>query len=254
MPGDPIRAPSPIRPLTRSATEIADSLNMAMDPKGAMAVLDARLDAAPNDFAALWRATATAFALGVISETRDERLRWLHLGDRYGDRGLALRPNDPVALEWAIAAKGRLAIEDHNPVTTARLGKETHKLAETLLAEDPDNAVANDALGKLIVEIRKLSWSERILARVLIGGDVTSTAHWSDAERFLKRAVEADPEMVLYHMDLGDAYRLQGKDTRALHAYRDGLAQPDRYPVDAYYKRQIQRRVRALEHGGGGGS
>lgn len=234
------------------ATQVADSLFSAMDPKGAMAVLDARLEKAPDDFAALWRATATALTLGILSENHDQRMRWLHAAERYGDRGMALRPKDPVAMEWAVAAKGRLAIDDRNPVTTARLGKQVWKLGEALLAEDPGNPIGNDALGKLIIEIRKLSWGERLLARALVGWNVVGAAHWSDAERLLKRAVEGDPRMVVYHMDLGDAYRLQGKDARALQAYRDGLAQPNRYAVDPYYKRQIQRRVRELERHGGG--
>lgn len=234
---------TPAARLAPSPIDIADSLFLASNVQRALAVLSDRLDVAPDDFEALWRGTRAAVALGILTEDRSRKLQMLRLADHYADRLLALRPNGPLALEWAVAAKGRLAIDDHNPVTTAKLGKEVWKLSGTLLAEQPGNPMANDARGVVIREIRKLSWGERILARVLVGRDVANAAHWEDAERYLRRAVSGDPAMVVYRLDLGDVYRLQGKDAQALRAYRDGLALPDRLPVDAYYKRRIRARL-----------
>jgi hypothetical protein len=245
----PIRVP-PAETLVRSSIDVADSLFMAMDPDSSMAVLAARLDAAPNDFEALWRAARTALSLGILTGNRDEELHWLEAADAYGDRLMALRPDDTVALVWSAATKGRLAIENGGAVTTARLGKAVWALTDSLLARAPSSPLGNDVRGKLLQEILRLSRTKRLMARLLMGSDPVGAADWASSERHLQRAVAGDPGMVLFYVDLGDTYRLQGKDKKALDTYRDGLAVPNLYPVDEHYKRDLVSRIAALERQG----
>ena len=230
----------------RPTVEVADSFYRAMDAPGAMDVLIARLRAAPDDPEATWRAARVALTLGILTEDRDAKLKWLRAATAYGERLLALDPDGAESLAWAAATKGRLAMDAHNPVTTARLGREVWTLTEALLALDPDHPLGNAIRGKLVQEVRRLSWGERLLARFLLGGDIMGAATWSDSEAYLERAVKGDPGMVVYHLDLGDTYRLQGKSEQAAEAYLRGLALQERLPVDAYYKRRIMDGVRAL--------
>ncbi len=95
-----------------------------------------------------------------------------------------------------------------------------------------------------------LPWAGRFIARHLLGFDPVGDARWSDSEAHLKRAVESDPTMVFYYLDLGDTYRLQGKDAQALEVYRKGVGLPNLYPVDEHYKRDLRNRIRALEERG----
>lgn len=228
------------------AVVVADSLYAALDVPGAMAVLSARVAAAPDDFEATWRAAGVALTLAILTEDRGAKLERLRAAAAYGERLLALRPEDPASLTWAAASKGRLAMDVRNPVTAARLAQETWALTATLLAQDPSHPMGNAVRGKLVQEVRRLSWGERVLARVLVGGDLAGAAEWSDAERYLERSVVEDPGMVLYHLDLGDTYRLQGKKEQALEVYERGLGLRERLPVDAYYKRRIGDGIRAL--------
>lgn len=240
-----VRAVAP-PPLLDGDLVRSDSLYRAMDAEGAMGLIRARLAVAPEDFEATWRAAAVALTLGVLAQDPAARLGWLRHAATHGDRLLTLRPDDPASLTWAAAAKGRLAIEERNPLRTAGLGKEVWVLTEALLASDPGNAMGHAIRGKLMQEIRRLSRAERLLARILLGNDIAGVATWSDAERHLERAVAADPGMVLFRLDLGDTYRLQGKSAEALEVYTRGLALPDRLPVDPYYKRRILDGMRAL--------
>lgn len=241
-------------PLSRSTAALGDSLYLAGDLNGAMTLLDERLTSVPDDFDALWRETRAALTLGILAERRDDKVRWLQVASRHADRLMELRPDDRIALAWTAAAKGRLAMEIRHPVAIARLGREVWRVTGVLLTQEPDDPMGNDVRGKLVLELRRMSWGERILARALLGSDVVGAARWSDAESYLERAVESDPGMVLYHLDLGDAYRLQGKSSDALQTYRDGLALPARYPVDEYFKRRIQDGLGALPGRGGSGS
>lgn len=239
--------------MTRSAIHVADSLYGATDVAGALEVLRGRLEVAPDDFEAMWRGARAALTLGILTEDRDAKLRWLQTAAGFGEGALALRPHDATSLAWAAATKGRLAMDDHTPRTTARLGKEVWALTGALLDQRPDDPMGNAIRGKLIQEVRRLSWLERTLARLLLGMDVVAAATWADAEKHLQMAVAGDPGMVLYHLDLGDTYRLQGKSEQALATYRRGLAVEERLPVDAYYKRRIQDGMRALGRDGRGG-
>ncbi len=246
MSGPPLTTVA-VDPLVRTSVSVADSIFMAGDPGRALAVLQGRLDGSPDDFGALWRATRAAFALGLVSGSWHERVRWLRVANGYGNRLLALRPDDSTALEWAAAAKGRLAIENGDPLTTVRLGEQVWALTDTLLAQKPDDPMGNDIRGKLFQELLRLSWGKRVLARILMRHDPVSSVHWSDAERCLQRAVKGDPAVVLYYVDLGDTYRLQGKDRAALRVYREGLAVPDLYPWDQHYKGYLRNAIGALE-------
>lgn len=230
----------------------ADSLYRAMDAEGAMEVIRARLAVVPDDFEATWRGAAVVLSLGIVARDRAVRLGWLRAAAAFGDQLLAQRPHDVVSLTWAAATKGRLALEERNPMRTAGLGKEAWALTELLLAADPGHPMGNAVRGKLVQEVRRLSRAERVLARLLLGGEIAGATAWSDSERHLERAVAADPGMVLYHLDLGDTYRLQGKSGRALETYTRGLALPDNLPVDPYFKRRILDGVRELSLPEGG--
>jgi Tfp pilus assembly protein PilF len=69
---------------------------------------------------------------------------------------------------------------------------------------------------------------------------------WEGAEEHLKRAIAADPTVVLFHLDLGETYQLQGKTDQARAAFQAGLKVPDLYPTDRKFKETIVRRLEAL--------
>lgn len=232
--------------LLRDSHERADSLMAVSDMPGAYQVLATRLEVVPGDPEALWRATRAALILGILADDREESLAWTRIADGYGARLLAGRPDDAEAMAWAAAARGLRAIAESGPRATARLSNEVWQITERLLALEPGHPLGNDVRGKLHYEVMRLSKVERWFGRVFLGGDALSQASWELAETHLRRAVEADPGMVLFYLDLGDAYRAQEKFPEAAEAFRRGLAVPDRYPMDSKLKELIKRRIVAM--------
>lgn len=225
----------------------ADSLFFAMRPLSVLRLLEAQLEANPDDYQACWRAARAALTLGVITDARALKESWFRLSEAYAGQSLALRPGDVDAIALLAAGKGRLAIDIAGARGQVRLGLEVWELTHQVLAIDPSHALAKDVLGKLYQEVRSLSLAERLLARAFLGGgDAMKRATWRGSETHLRRAISADPTFVLFYLDLGDTYRLRGKRGQAMSTSEAGLAVPDLYPPDPMYKRQMRRRLDEL--------
>ena len=242
----PALSVGPVARLVSPTLAVADSLFFAMEPDSALLRLEVRLEVAPDDFEARWQAARAALVLGTIREGGDEsKGQMLRRATYHAEYALALRPDDPEALSWAAATKGRLAIDDSGVRAQAQLAHEVWELSNRLLAIDPNHPLGNDVIGKLHQEITKLSGFERFLARTILGGGAAlKEASWERSEEHLLRAIEADPTVVLFYLDLGETYLAQGKVELAIPVLEAGLALPDMYPPDPKFKRTLRRRLR----------
>ena len=236
-----------VKPLVPTAIATADSLFFSMEPLASFRRLEARMDIAPSDYEARWRAARAALILGVIEEDRERTDRWLRLAVQLASEALALQPDDVDAIAWFAAAKGRLAQDIAGVREQVRLAQEVWALTQEALAIDPNHALANSVFGKLNQEVRSLSGFERFIARTFMGGgDPMKSSSWEAAEEHILRALESEPGTILFYKDLGDTYRLQDKLDLARTAYQEGLAAPDQYPSDPMWKEQMIERMKQL--------
>lgn len=230
----------PVAPLVRPAVEAADSLFDALDAVGALRRLEARIEAEPDDFEALWRAGRAALSLGVIARDADARRGWLDVGVGYAERARTLRPDDLDTTAWLAALKGRLALESDGSGDRARLAQEVWDLTGAVLAQDSTHAFANDIRGKANQEVMRLNRIQRFFARVFIGNDPLERSSWEQAEAHLRRAIESDPTVVLFYLDLGETYLLRGKREEAIATLVSGLALPIRLPPDGVFRAKME--------------
>jgi len=236
-----------VRALTTSAVQAADSLFGALDPSAAMERLEVRLEVAEDDFEARWRAAQYSLTLAILADDEDTRVAWLQRGNYHADRALRQEPDHPESLTWAAALKGRLAMEVGGNAEKARRGQEVWDLGHRLLAVDPDNAFGHDILGKLNQEVRKLGSIARFFARTFMGNDPIRNSTWESSEAHLKAAIESDPDVVLFHLDLGDTYFHQKKWDEARAIYEAGLRLSDRFPPDPKFKDEIRRQLAEID-------
>lgn len=241
--------PGELRAQVRASVLVADSLVAAGALEEAYEVLQARLDVAPDDFAARLLAVKAALALGIMGNRAPLRLHWLRVAAGEGRLLLDLRPEDPEAMAWAAAALGRVALAEDGMRTVVRLAEEVWALTGRLLEVAPDHALGNHVRGKMNQEAMRLSAVKRFMGRLLLGFDLPAQASWAQAEAHLTKAVALDPGMVLFYLDLGDTYRFQGKDAEAAAVYERALTLPDRLPVDAHLKGILRRRLQRLQGG-----
>jgi len=82
----------------------------------------------------------------------------------------------------------------------------------------------------------------RLMASHILRLDLTRRASFGDAERHLTRAVQLEPGMIAYMVDLADLYGRNGKPgerDRVLAAIKSAR---DRHPMDAALRDQCVRR------------
>jgi hypothetical protein len=102
-------------------------------------------------------------------------------------------------------------------------GKIVRNEALASLAIAPNHAGALHVMGMWNAEVMRLPGVLRFIARKFLGGEVFSEASWELAERYLERAVAAEPNRIVHHLDLGMILRDRGK-TEAARAQFDWIA------------------------------
>jgi Tfp pilus assembly protein PilF len=217
----------------------ADALYRGGDAAGALAVLETRLQAAPDGYEARWKAARAAVSVGLLQPTEEAQNAWYRVGMEHGFEAVRLRPDGVEGLYWLTASQGRLAIQ-LPPWRSASAALAVYERATRLLALDSLHAGAHNALGKVGFEVMKLSALERLLARTLVGNEALERASWEDTEMHQRRAVELDPQMPLYHLDLGRTFLHTGRYELAERELEIALTLPAKHPGDALYKREAE--------------
>jgi len=188
----------------------ADSLYFASRPDRSLALCEREI-AAHGSNVALQRCAARAdIALGMTISESPRRKELYDSAIAHARRGLALAPGDIDARYWVAAAAGRRAHRD-DPILSIKLAYEVYEQATAILAADSLHAGAHHALGALHAEVVKAPKFVRFVAGRVLRMDLAQRANWPDAEREMRRAVELDPQMMMYAADLADLYGRAGR-------------------------------------------
>lgn len=217
----------------------ADSLFDAWDVEAAYEVLAARIERWPFDYEARWRAARAALLLGILEDVEEIEAVWFERAAAHGTAAADIRKNGVDGLYWAAASRGRQALQ-HGPRTSTELAQQMWDLTERVLALDPEHGGGHNILGKLNYEVQTLGWVQRALARLVLRQPFLSSTSWEQALDHHRRAVAAEPEVVLFQMDLGQALHRSGNDAEARRVLEHALTLPDVWPVDPTFKAQIR--------------
>lgn len=218
---------------------LADARYHAGDALGAYRLLERHLLGAPDHYEARWKAARAAVSVGLLQPTEEEQNAWYRTGIVHGREAVRVRREGVDGLYWLCANQGRLAIQ-LAPAASAEAALEVYRLAHRVLELDPRHAGAHNALGKIGFEVMRLSAIERFLARTLVGNEALERASWEDTERQQRHAVQLDPDMPLYRLDLGRTYLQTGRYEMAERELEKALSLPDRHPGDALYKQEAR--------------
>lgn len=239
--------PSPIAsPITR-----ADALLESGDAPASLGLLEAVLVEFPHNFEARWRAVRGEVVMGLLTPDRETRNAWFRRAAEEGDSALALRPDDPDAMDWALAAWGNLALQT-GPRESARAGRRVWDLSHRILEERPDDAMAHHALGVLHNEIVTMNGFARFWAKVLVGGGWVGKASWEEARIHLGRAVELAPDDVLYRSRYAEVLDLLERWDEARAQIDTALARPVHTPLDSVMHARAERVKRGIPEAGDG--
>ena len=214
----------------RSVTARVDSLYFAGNPVASLAATSDSASPPAQRVGLEWRATRALIAMGMLRPDGKERRALYDDALVHARRAWSLAPDNIDARYWLAAAAGRRTHRT-DPIYSARLGREVYEQAMAILAVDSMHAGAHHALGMLHAEVLRVPAMLRIVAgRTITNG--LPRANEKEAELHLRRAVELEPTMMIYLVDLANFYVRRGRAREAEDLAQRIAVVPARHPMD----------------------
>lgn len=233
---------------TSLGIRLGDAAHAALRPLDALQAYRGVLDADPDRFDALWKASREAVSLGMLAGDEVDGKRRYTEAAAWARHAVAVRPDAAEGHEWLAISLGRLALQE-GPRTRVHLAGEIRATALRALEIDPDNAAAHHVLGEWHAEVRRLSGLTRWAARKLLGADAFDQASWEVAERHLRRAVELEPTGLIHHLALARALLDLDRVEEARAELGEVLARPPLEPTDPLHAQEARRLLERLRGG-----
>lgn len=203
---------------------------------------------APADYTAWSMAARAALVLGyAVADTNPDAAKaWLHRAINYGQQAQALDSAGENGRYVTMSAQGQLALIE-SPIEKARLAHQVYQEALALLAIDSLHAGAHDVLGRIYLEVARLSGFQKFLGRAWLGGDLIHRATWDSAETHLRRAVQLQPGRNFYWLDLGTLLMARDRLDEARGVLDTMLTVPLETPQQEGFRRQARALLREID-------
>jgi tetratricopeptide (TPR) repeat protein len=222
-----------------------DAAYAAFDHAGAEQQYRLALTTESTNFEAAWKLCRALIDLGEKSPDKFARKRLYEEAVATARRAVDLAPDSATGYVFLSIALGRLALESGNRDKLS-LAYEIRENAEKALALDPLNDLAWHVLGRWHYQIISLSWIERNLARLLLGG-IPKDASLDSAIESFEKAVQIRPEVVAHWVELGKCYLKKGDKTKAREAFRRALGLTVKDSDDPQYQAEAQQLLEKLD-------
>lgn len=214
----------------------------------ARTLLESTLQGDPHSYEANWRLAHVLVDQGKVTPDSVKSASRDSLYQRavsYARRAVAANPDGPDGHFILAAALGRwsLTLGSRERI---RVATEIRSEALRALALDPGHSGAYHVLGRWHAEVRRLSATQRFVARTILGGRVLRMASWDEAERNMRLAVEHGPDRIYHRLDLALVLIDRHKPMEAQAQLDTILQMPPREPMDSTYQRDASRLLRRI--------
>jgi tetratricopeptide (TPR) repeat protein len=219
----------------------ADSAFHAGDARGALDIVLDFLAEEGEGYEGLWHASSYAVGLGVLEEAETGETARFRQALELAERAREICPDGIDGRYWEVAALGRVAMSAGIREASGyaeRIWGGSRKILEV----DPDHPGAHHALGRLYLELMGVPGIARFLGGRFSGLRSLEEASWAAAEEHLTRAVELEPSMMPFQLDLARFELERGRKEAA----RARLAAVVAFPVVRPPERVFREEARAL--------
>lgn len=161
-----------------------------------------------------WRiARAYICYADVITKDREY---YYHKAENAAKKCIKLDPKLSYGHSWLAAALGNLAIYEGSR-TKVLLCNQIKSELDKALAINPKDDIALSIYGSFYRVLGDISWFERNLATLFLGG--IPPGGYEDSERYLNRAIQVSPNTMRHWFELGMLYRSWGKEDKEKEAF-----------------------------------
>jgi regulator of microtubule dynamics protein 3 len=188
------------------------------DEPGALELFETVLDSDPENYEALWNLSILYSKKGHRLDNEEEMRTFYRKGKELAQSALD-HHSDKSYSHYAFAvAIGRIS-EIDSPRERVRASEEIKKYVDKALELDSENEAAWHLLGVWHTRAANLTRAERWAANLLFGGAPEGASN-SEAEECLKKAIELDPDNILFHLDLARFYKIVERREEAIEVLR----------------------------------
>lgn len=203
-------------------THRSDEALVQMDPAQALKLLEEAYAQNPRDYEVLYRLSGVWLMIGELETTETNKTALFEKSRSFAEQAIAVDSTRAVGYVSRAAALGKLA--------TVTKGKAARKYANEIREDAtkgielsggdvPTKALANFILGNLHFEISQTSRFARGFAGL-------GWAKLSEAERFLAKAVEIDPNSITYRLQYAKSLLRRRKKSVAAEQLNTARALP----------------------------
>lgn len=217
-PASASQAQSEVGELLEQASEKMDQA----DEPAAIVIFDEVLEIEPDNFEALWNLSLLYSKKGHRFENEEEMRHYYERGKSLAERALEHHPDEAYSHYVYAVATGRIA-DLQSPRERIRASREIREHTEKALEIDSTHYGSWHLLGVWHTRSANLSRTERWAANLLFGGAPEGASN-EEAERSLKKAIELDPDNILFHLDLARFYITTDRDEEAIEVLNRTIA------------------------------
>lgn len=223
-----------------SLVERGDLEFMRINYPVAEAIYDSALAASGDDPDLLWRLARLYICMADVSP-EPQKLDLFRKAESFANRCIRADSMLSEGHTWRAAALGNIAMFEGGR-TKIELCHLIKQELDRSIRLDPADDIAYSILGSFYRALGNVSWVERQLATVFLGG--LPDGGYEESEQALKMAVALAPGIIRHHSELGELYWEQNRIDEALREFQLASTLPVRLASD---ERTRQAAVRFIE-------
>jgi tetratricopeptide (TPR) repeat protein len=216
----------------------ADSLYQRYEEKQALEIYRQVLQMDPDDYKTLWHTSLLYARIGNRIDSKEKQREYFKESRLYAEQALQIDSTDAESHYVMSVAMGRMALISGARERVAA-SREIRKHALKALEYKPDHAGAHHIMGRWNYKIANLNFAERLAADYLFGG-IPGKASNKKAIAELKKAVQLEPDNVMYRFDLARVLVDEDQIEDAVIQLKKALELDTPNPDDPIYKKKAK--------------
>jgi regulator of microtubule dynamics protein 3 len=190
---------------TEQLLKKAEELMVNYRDSEALAMYEQVLEATPDNYTALCRASFLNCRIGERISDEGTKLAFYVKAKQYATRAYELNPQDAEANYVMAASLGAMAMIS-GPKQRLESINQMKTFLDAALANNAEHAEAWHLLGRWYFKMANLNFAEAAASKMLFGG-VCGIATNEEAATALQTAIKYNPSKIQYYFDLATVYR-----------------------------------------------
>jgi len=200
----------------------------AMNYDRSITIYDSLLTSSSDSALILWKLARSWVCAGDIAP-HSERIRYYTEAEGFAAGSVNADSLSSEGHTWLAASIGNIAMYEGGK-TKIQLCRTVKKEIDRALELNPKNALAYSILGSFYKALGDVSWLERRLAGLFLGG--LPDGGYEESEAAFRKAIGLAPEVIRNHFELAKVYMLQDRDEEAFVEFQRALWLPNHIGMD----------------------